>query len=187
MIYDNLTLIGIIFFVFILVIIGVSIGSKVFEDQPWFALAVIISELCLALLAFENPWIFRAIAFLFGIMLVIATLLSSIFLGIETLLLGFPSLALFIYSFFVQKNHLWINILSACLFFVGLIVSQLELREPLSEILGDLFIVFIFSLAIVGVFLIPTIFPQFELITQIVELIGTITGIILYILGRIRR
>jgi len=65
-------------------------------------------------------------------------------------------------------------------------MSQFELHEPLSEILGDTLIVFIFSLAIVGVFLIPKIFPQFELITQIAELIGTITGIILHILNRIR-
>jgi len=94
MIYDNLTLIGIIFFVVILVIIGVSVGSKIFEDEPYFALAVIIGELFLALIAFRNPWIFGAIAFSFGIMLVIATLLSSIFLGIETLLLGLPSVSI---------------------------------------------------------------------------------------------
>lgn len=173
---DPVALFGLVFLGLVLMVIGFSLGSGMFEDEPLFVLAVILAELTAAVLVLVNPWILMLMGLLFGVIIISSTFISSMFLGIETLLLGVPGLLLFTYSLFDQQNHLWLNILSASLFFAGLIVSQLELSEVLSEILGNLFPLFIFSLAIVGVFLIPAFFPQFELITQVAELAGTIIG-----------
>ncbi len=175
---DPVALIGLVFLGIILIVIVFSLGSKIFEDEPLFVLAAILAELSLAVLVLVNPWMLMLIGLLFGVVVIFSIFVSSVFLGIETLVLGVPSLVLFAYSLFDQQNRLWLNILSVSLFFAGLVVSQLELGKPLSEILGTLFPVFVFSLAIVGVFLIPTIFPQFELITQVAELAGTITGVL---------
>jgi len=181
---DPVALIGLVFLGIILIIIGFFLGSKIFKNEPFFRLGVIFAELILAVSVFLNPSLLVIIGLLFGAMIVFAIFLSSMFLGIETLFLGVPSLIVFTYSLFDRQNRLWLNIISACLFFTGIIVSQLELRKPISEMLGKLFPAFVFSLAIIGVFLIPTVFPQFEFVTQIAELVGTIIGLSFLVLRR---
>ncbi|MDH5266762.1 MAG: hypothetical protein OEW62_03685 [Candidatus Bathyarchaeota archaeon] len=182
---DPVALTGLVFLGIILVIIGVFFGSKTFKNEPFFRLGVVFVELVLVMSVFLNPSLLLIIGSLFGVMIVFSIFLSSIFLGIETLLLGVPSLILFAYSLFDHQNRFWLNIISVCLFFLGIVVSQLELRKPISEMLGKLFPAFAFSLAIVGVFLIPAVFPQFEFVTQIAELAGTIIGLSFLVLRRL--
>jgi len=139
-----------------------------------------VGEISFIILVIVNPEWLRHISFLFALLIVVLTFVSSVILSWQTIILGIPSMIFFLYSFLVGKGTLWVMIGTALIFTVGLVLNLREIEQSI-EMIGGLFPVFAFSLAIVGVFLIPNVFPQFDLLIGIAEITGTALGLIIFL------
>lgn len=184
MIPENPTyIIGLASLCILLILIGYTIGRSTFKGERGniFVIVLILGEISFFFHALTNPWILIMIGSMTGFLLIVVIFGSSIFLGAATLFLGVPSIILFLYSFLNQNLSFWFYFINAGIFLIGLIVSLIEFHKPLEDMTGKLFPIFLFSFSIIGVFLIPNIFPQFETIAQIAEIIGIILGIFLKI------
>jgi len=180
---DPQTIVGLVFLATSLMIITIFWASKVFKDEPYFQIGLIIGEMSFIILVMMNPWWLHVIGFIFALMIITLTFFSGIILSWQSVIIGLPSMVLFVYSFLFGHDTLWVSIVTSLIFALGLIWSLRETR-PAFEMLGRLFPVFAFSLAIVGVFLIPAVFPQVDLFNGIAEIAGIMVGLILYAMTR---
>ena len=176
---DPQTIVGLVFLATSLMIITIFWASKVFKDEPYFQIGLIIGEISFIILVITNPYWLHIIGFIFALMIITLTFFSGMILSWQSVIIGLPSMVLFVYSFFFGHDTLWVSIVTSLIFASGLIWSLRETR-PAFEMLGRLFPVFAFSLAIVGVFLIPAVFPQADLFNGIAEIAGTMAGLVLY-------
>lgn len=177
---DPQIIVGLVFLAVLLMTITLFWAKEIFQGEPYFQMGLIIGEISFIILVIMNPWLLRVISFIFALMIVVVTFLSSIILSWQTVVLGVPSMVFFCYSLLFGKGALWIMAVTSLIFFVGLILN-LRGTEHSVKMLGRLFPAFAFSLAIVGVFLIPAVFPQMDLFNGLAEIMGTLGGLIVYL------
>ena len=182
---DPQIIVGLAFLAALLMIITIFWALKVFEDEPYFQIGLIIGEICFIILVIMNPGWLRIISLMFALMIVAVTFVSGLILSRQTVIMGLPSMVLFIYSFLYGRGQLWITLLTSLVFAIGLILNLRE-TQPVFKMLGKSFPAFAFSLTVVGVFLIPAVFPQMDLFNGIAEIAGTGVGLILYLHIRMR-
>jgi len=185
MLNDPQIFVGLVFLATLLLTITVFWARKLFKEEPYFQIGFIVGEVSFVMLVIMNPWLLRIISFIFALMIVALTFFSAIILGWQTVILGIPSMVLFIYSFLFGQSVFWDDIAISLIFTLGLILSLRETR-PLFEMVGRLFPVFAFSLALIGVFLIPAVFPTIDLLNGIAEIVGTAAGLVIYSYFRAR-
>ncbi len=176
--------VGLVFLAALLMIITIFWASKIFKDQPHFQIGLIIGEISFVILVMMNPWWLRIISSIFALTIIVLTFFSGLILSRQTAIIGLPSMMLFVYSFFYGRGELLIIALTGLIFALGLVLNLCE-TKPVIDMLGRLFPIFAFSLAMVGVFLIPTVFPQMDLFNGVAEITGTATGLVLYLRSRL--
>jgi len=179
MLNDPQIITGLVFLATLLMTITVFWARKVFKGYPFFQMGLIIGEISFIIFVIMNPWWLRIISFIFALMVVVLTFFSGLILSWQTVILGLPSMVFFIYSFLFGQNSFWIRIVTSLIFVIGLILNMRETEQSI-RMFGRLFPIFAFSLAIVGVFLIHSVFPEMDLFNGVAEIAGTIVGLILY-------
>jgi hypothetical protein len=183
MLNDPQTIVGLVFLASLLLIITVFWVSKIFKDKPYFQIGLIFGEISFIMLVTMNPWWLHIISFVFALMIIVLTFLSGLILSRQTIMIGLPSIMLFVCSLFFGRGELWVAVLTSLVFVLGLVLSLREMQTGF-EMLGRLFPIFAFSLAIVGVFLIPTVFQQMDFLNGMAEIAGTAAGSILCLRAR---
>ena len=152
------------------------------KDRP-----IMIIGIYLVILTMVDPlWLMIVI---FALVLAGLIFLYSILLGWQTVILGVPSMFFFCYAFFFEQGATWVTVVTAIIFIVGFIVTFRESEdEDVFEVFGVRFSGFSFVLALLGVFVVPNFFPQFNLLVGIAEILGTATGLIfhLYVVIKLR-
>jgi hypothetical protein len=180
---DPQTIVGMIFLATLLIIITVFLASKIFKQEPYFQIGLIVGEISFIIIVILNPWWLRIISFVFALVIIALTFFSGIILSRQSVIIGLPSMTLFVYSLLFGRGELWIAVLTGLVFVLGLILSLREMQPGL-DMLSKSFPLFAFSLAIVGVFLIPAVFQLMDFLNGVAEIAGSAAGLILYLRTR---
>ena len=89
---DPQIIVGLAFLAALLMIITIFWALKVFEDEPYFQIGLIIGEICFIILVIMNPGWLRIISLMFALMIVAVTFVSGLILSRQTVIMGLPSM-----------------------------------------------------------------------------------------------